>query len=205
MTNIEVINLISSIASLILSVVAIWLSLYFYNQSKQTENTVSVSLESIKTQTTSLERLTARWMDRLTKYVTDSRPADETTMLLMSFIKETVVPISSSLRTPASSDQTDELISCYIAIYYYAALTNIEGQVILPPDISDLETDGLTIKGIVDSSNVDFLHLESVLRAIDARKLKNNPSHHLFLEAVEMKQYVRDTASAYSAKYSEEA
>lgn len=204
MTNIDLINLIASVASLILSIVAIWLSLYFYNQAKKTENTVNSSLESIKSQATSLERLTARWMDRLTKYVTDSRPADETTVMLMSLIKETVTPVSTQLNAPAST-QNEELISSYIAIYYYAAITNIEGQALLPSDIADLETDGATIKGIVDSSNNDFLHLKGVLSGINERKLKASPLYHLFLEAVDMKPHVRDTANSYSAKYSEEA
>lgn len=36
----DVVNLIAGIASLILSILAIWLALYFYTQSKRTEGNV---------------------------------------------------------------------------------------------------------------------------------------------------------------------
>lgn len=84
----EAINLASSIASIILAVIAIGMSVYFYTQSKNTETKVESSLESIKAQTDTLQKLTGKWMDRLTKYVTDSNPYDQTFIHIISALKE---------------------------------------------------------------------------------------------------------------------
>ena len=58
MTNVELINLTASIASLVLSILAIVLAIYFFIQSKDAEKHVAQSLEGIRTQTQALENLT---------------------------------------------------------------------------------------------------------------------------------------------------
>jgi hypothetical protein len=76
LTILDIINLTSSLASLLLSIIAIWLSLYFFIQSKNTEKNVNEALTEIKTHTGTLERLTGKWMERLTRFVTSPQPMD---------------------------------------------------------------------------------------------------------------------------------
>jgi hypothetical protein len=72
---ITLINTAVGITSLVVSFFfggfAIWLSMHFYTKAKDTEREVSNSLESIKAQTDTLQKLTARWMDRFTRHATE--------------------------------------------------------------------------------------------------------------------------------------
>ena len=84
----DLINLISSIASLILSVIAIWLSLYFYKESKNNEKNLNNTLSEIKTHTGVLEKLTGKWIDRLTRFVTSPQPMDSAAERLLATIEK---------------------------------------------------------------------------------------------------------------------
>ena len=59
--NAETLNLGLSIAglisSIVLSVVAIWMSMYFFTSGKETETQTRTALGEIRSQTTSLEKL----------------------------------------------------------------------------------------------------------------------------------------------------
>jgi hypothetical protein len=83
----DIINFFSSVASLILAIISIWLSLYFYSKSKDTEKHVDEALTEIKTHAGTLERLTGKWMDRFTRYVTTPQPMDAATEKLIDVIK----------------------------------------------------------------------------------------------------------------------
>ena len=87
----EIINIFSSLASLILAVISIWLSLYFYAKSKDTEKNVNEALTEIKTHAGTLERLTGKWMDRFTRYVTTPQPVDPLSEKMLEVIKESHV------------------------------------------------------------------------------------------------------------------
>jgi hypothetical protein len=67
----EIINLVASLASLILAVLAICLAVYFYTQSKNTETNVSGLLEGIRAQTDCLQKIVGRQMGQLIRGVTD--------------------------------------------------------------------------------------------------------------------------------------
>src|SRR5262249_41060704 len=69
----ETASIIASIVSVILALVAIAQSIYFYTQSKNTESRVQEALTAIKTQTESLQALSGKYLDRLTRYVTTPR------------------------------------------------------------------------------------------------------------------------------------
>ncbi len=51
----EIASIVASFVPVILACVAIWLSLCFYTQGKNTERNVQVALEEIKTQTDALQ------------------------------------------------------------------------------------------------------------------------------------------------------
>ncbi len=202
MNPIEIINLLAGIASLILSILAIWLSLYFYDKSKNTESKMDKSLEGIRIQTQSLENLTAKWMDRFTRYATNPKAADETSVLLMQIVREyTSQNIGGQLKevdnTATKEAMINELISGYIAIYYYTAVANVALQIHLPAEITELETnDG--VKGLVDSSYADFVRLDSILTNVNQDRLTNNGLYSLYQQSVQnWKPYVKDTTTVY--------
>jgi hypothetical protein len=107
MNAIALIGLLASVASLILAVIAIWLSLYFYSKSKDTETEVRVVLGQIKQQTESLERLSARQLMRLTRAVTEPRPlVDDSLHALLRLRLRLRMRWSTTSRRPTSEHST---------------------------------------------------------------------------------------------------
>lgn len=204
MTNLELASLMASIASIILAVIAIWLALYFYHKSKQTEKIVALDLTEIKTQAGTLERLTGRWMDRFTRYAVNPKPADETTTLLMSIVERSIPPTSAELKQIRESDSPEnliaELITCYILIHNYASISNIATQGYLPEEISQIV--GVTkIKELVDGSFTTFQHLDQIIEGLDQTKLQGNVLYATYCETItNYKHLVKDTTTYYAEK-----
>lgn len=65
-------NLAASIASIILAILAVAQATYYFAQTKSSEERVAVALADIKSATQSLEKLSGRYLDRLTKHVTEN-------------------------------------------------------------------------------------------------------------------------------------
>lgn len=88
--TLELWSIASSMTSLILAILAICLSIYFFVRGKDTEKAVSSSLAKIETQADTLQRLNARWMDRLTRYVTEERksPSDDAVSQLITILSQ---------------------------------------------------------------------------------------------------------------------
>jgi hypothetical protein len=137
-------NLAASITSIILAVLAIILSLLFFVRGKDSERLVTNALEGIRTQTDALQKLTGRWMDRLTRYATE-RPGEETLLILMQTLREMPASLANVFRPPAPADTADveglraHAIIGYIGTFYYAALTNLWSQGYLPVDPPDAD------------------------------------------------------------------
>lgn len=200
----EILNASASIVSILLAILAGGLSIYFYKQSKESEKKVEVALESIRAQTETLQNLSARWMDRLTKYVTDNNPYDRTLFHLISELKDLPTHIVSQINIPEMKNNNYDKgreLSFLIAIYYYIALTNFWSQQQLPihekyfenPDFTE------TIKRIVNMSYNDFMDVERTLNAYPYEQLKSNSLFYLYEEAETVwKQHVKDSTTFYA-------
>ena len=122
MSDVEFWNTIISVVSLIvgvlLSILAIFISLYFYNEGKKTETTVSTMLAEIRQQTGALERLTGKLLDRLTRAVTDSaKPEHEERRLLLMFQAFRGVVPAASQQMP--EQLTPEQREMFVAVVCY--------------------------------------------------------------------------------------
>ena len=183
----EVASIVASVVSTILAMVAIAMSVFFYTQAKNSESRVNCALEGIRTQTDALQKLTGRWMDRLTKYVTTAHgPQTESQYLLISAIKDLPRDIASQLPIPSSTSQRQDLvreaISGYCALYYYTAVTNFWAQLSLPAAKEDLDPDsqsGQFIRASVDQSFNVFTAMARILDQTDQTLLAANPLRHL--------------------------
>ena len=93
-------SIVSRAVSIILGLLAIALSVYFFVQSRNTERGVSNSLTKIETQAEMLSRLTSKQLDWLTKYVTEERlPSSEPQVLqIVMRLVELARPLTASLR-----------------------------------------------------------------------------------------------------------
>lgn len=206
MPNVELWSIVSSIVSVILGLLAIALSVYFFVQSKNTEKGVSNSLTKIETQAESLQKLTSRYLDRLTRYVTEDKPdaMSESVPTLVAILSQLPQTITNTLMQVAPRDKTQELTtelySCYIALYFYIAQTNYWSQFYLPRASEFKEDDPFhtLVRRIVDMSAADFEVMANILNKCDQPKLQTNQLVHLLNEAKDfLRIHVRTTAQVF--------
>jgi hypothetical protein len=200
MNVLEVVSVVASVVSIILAGFTIWLALYMFNQTKNTEAEAKAALASIKSQMDTLQKLTGRMMDRLTTAVTAPRAADEAIVLLVSTLRDIPTTLAANLRAPAAdaSQQAlwNEVLTAYIATYFYAGITNVASQAHLPP-LADVKEDDF-FKKVVDSSFNDFRLLEDYIGKFDANVLGANRLYHLYTEASqEWRPFVKDSTAVY--------
>ncbi len=187
----DTLNLIAAAMGLVLGPLSIWLSLAFYHKAKDAETETAKALASIKAQTGALERLTARWMDRLTRAVTAPRPADESLTLLVTTLAQLPSSLLSQFQGQAAQGGdvqalTDELVSTYIIIYYYVGIANVLGQGLLP-EKSEFDPQDDVHSGLqrwVDMSARDFQYMAGILNQVEQKALKASAYKHLLDEAV---------------------
>ncbi len=196
----------ASVASVIVAVVAIFLAAYFYTQSKNTELNAGRALTKIETQTEALQKLTARWMDRLTKYVTEPKPVDENLSLLVSALKEMPTNIASQFQAPGEDATVQvlraQLATAYMSTYYYTAVLNVAVQAYLPP-LDELQPDDM-YKWLVDQTHTDFSSLDVILGASDQSLLKTDSRYALYESASSYwKPSVKDSTMAYGTRKQE--
>lgn len=198
----------ANIASLILSVLAIGISIYFYTQAKGVESKVQSALGEIKTQTNALQALALRQVDRLTKFATTPRDdsSAQTVELLTSYMRE-LPNIVVSLRAPAETSNEPalrrELVDTYIVLWHYTGLANIwiaAGHLPTSPEYfieSDAQHAG--VKTLVDRTAGDFRYLASVVTKFDISQISASPFYSHYEEAlIELTPRVGDTAEHWA-------
>jgi len=198
----EVVSVVSGIVSLVVSVLAVGLSVYFYTQAKNTEKDIAGLLEGIRAQTDALQKIVGKQMDRLIRGVTEQPEGGIRVVYeVLAAIKEIPGSVTHLLQAPSTAAQAaqqwqSEAISGYIGAYYYAALTNIAHQFYLPA--LDQLQDGDVFKRIIDTSHADFFMLDQWFGTLNPQDLKNNRLAHLYSEAHDMhKPYVKDSTMVY--------
>lgn len=202
----EIWSIVSSVVSVILAIFAIGLSIYFFVETKNTEQRVTNSLSKIEAQADSLQKINAKWMDRLTRYVTTEResPADNSVPQLIQILAQLPATITATLtQTPDKSTQqqlVEEVYSAYIALYFYIAQTNYWSQFYLP-NVSDFDSNDEfhnLVKRVVDMSDADFKFIAGILAKCDQKQLRANNLVHLLDETKDFWRHrVRSTADVF--------
>jgi hypothetical protein len=204
----EVVSLAAAIVSLIVSILAIGLSVYFYTQSKNTETSVSGLLEGIRAQTDALQKIVGKQMSVLIRNVTE-QPNLEFSVYgqMISAIREIPGNMTTLLQMPTSSERAahqsaqewrQESLKSYIIAFYYSALSNMANQVYLPP-LNQLEG-GNIFKRIIDSSHADFTSLDTWFSAMNPQELRASPLHGYYTEALGWKPFVKDSTAVYAER-----
>lgn len=205
----EIWSIVSSIVSVILAVFAIALSIYFFVAGKRTEIKLASSLTKIETQAEMLQKLAGKQLDRLTKYVTEDRPGsiDESIPQLITVLSQLpqtlIAQIQYSSATADREQLVSELITCYIAIYFYTAQTNYWSQFYLPAlaDFEEAQPFHTLVKRIVDLSASDFQFIAAVLAKCDANRLNQSTVSHLLSETQTFwKDQVKSSTDVYVAR-----
>lgn len=206
-------SVVASIVSVILGGFAIGLSVHFFVINRKTEKDVSNSLTKIETQAELLQKIAGRQLDRLTKYVTEQRSGaiDEALPQLITILAELPQTIIAQTQQPTNGNQdqlTDELIGCYIGLYFYVAQTNYWSQINLP-NLSEFDENDVihnSAKRIVDLSAADFKFISDVLEKCDATRLESHTLYHLFHETKDFwKDYVRSSSGVFKFRQMRES
>ena len=205
----EVWSVVSSVVSVILAVFSMGMAIYFFVQAKSSEQSVTNSLAKIEAQAESLQKLSAKWLDRLTRYVTEDhpRPADESLPQLIAVLAQLPQTITMQLTQHPQRDSQEklleELTSSYIAIYYYTALTNFWTQSYLP-NAREFDSENeihVLVRRLVDGSHADFVHMTGVLAGLDQSRIHANTLQNLVSETQEFwRHHVRSTADVFVQK-----
>lgn len=180
MSPIEIINLLASLASLILSVLAIALALYFYERSKDSEKNTALNVNEIKTQTRALTEISSRMLDKYTDYATGPKAADESFLVVTQLLSQ----MTSSRITGNPDGGTKAQLERYavdvsIAALFYAGLTNLAVQDLLPQRLIDIE-DGNGLPNVLNFSKEDFDDLWQRLSTVEQDMLTGSAVHNLY-------------------------
>jgi len=203
----EIASIVASIVSVILGLLAIALSLYFYTQAKGVETNVQLALEAIKTQTNTLQSLSTRYLDRLTKYVTTPRDdSAQTAELIVTTIRE-IPNIVLSLRPPSDTSGEAalrrELLDAYIVLWHYSGTANIwiaAGYLPSPEHFIEADATHNRIRQIVDNSARDFRYLDALIDEVDLSQIQASNYRHLYDEAVSSGSLVGDTTEHWARR-----
>jgi hypothetical protein len=199
----DVVGIVAGLVSIGLGILAIWLSLWFFKQSKQTESNVDASLIKIETQTEMLQKITSKQLDRLTKFVTEpkSNQNDEQLNELLKTFSQ--LPQLLLAPQPNSTPNNEQNLSLLIALYFYTAQTNWSAASSLPTaeEFDSSIPYHAHIKRIVDMSANDFQSVTNQLSQIDQNKLEAVNTYHLYEETLKnFSGLVKNSSDAFVAK-----
>jgi hypothetical protein len=174
-------SLISSIVSIAIAVFAIWIGWLFYKKGSEAETRAETALAGIKAQTETLAKITSSQIRQLTKAVTEQSPTEKALVDALSKRLDTSAEIEKYINTPISTDKSiiqQELISTYIVIYYYTALSNNIITYVLP-HVNDEQITNL-MSPYIDYTYSDFIHMEKVINKINKDDINKNDFVHLY-------------------------
>lgn len=170
-------NFFVGIISLVLGVLALALSLYFYNKSKDSEKAASNTLEAIKAQTEMLKDITQKQLSRLIKNVTEQKPVEEFLTIITAMRDTPQSTLQLHLKDQEIETLTAQAIEGYIGAYFYCAVANAWSQTYLPEMENFNSEDSLhnLVRNLVDASARDFHNIESLLARVHPTRIQSNP------------------------------
>lgn len=180
--SIETVAIFASIASAILAVVAIWLALHHYNRAKDVDKSVGESLAGITAQTTTLQAITGRQLDRLTDAATGPRQSEQAMLGMISdFVKQAGTPPSQASTVDAMPTDvpTEPLVEAICSACYFSVMS------IMFIDIARRARTDSVPQGVLDlrdHAKSYFLRAEEWLERLDAARYE----HHDYYQRYRM-------------------
>lgn len=214
-TFIDLINTAVGLMSLVLGGFALWLSWDIYGRAKDAEKATAITIEAIKTQTDSLQRLNGRLLDRLTRYATEPRPVDASMQMLVTTVANLPLTLLTHLGGQSSNTLNDQasgtasndaeiadLVSCYIMLYYYCGLANVAAQSSLPSQDAFMSNPAeyAGVKRLVDMSANDFGYMKNIVDKVHSTRLEASRYYQFYTEAEnDLVGLVHDTDAHFTA------
>lgn len=219
MSALEITSIISGIVGVILSLVAIWLSLYFYTQAKGSEARVENALTGIKAQTEALKALNGRQLDRLTKYATAPREEHPHAAQLLADTMRDIpnivlrlmpAPNGSTGQPAPHSPSRSELVHLYLALWNYIGSTNVWSSFSLPhpQTFDDQDNFHRLVKRVIDRSAGDFQFMSSIVDHLSRSEIEACEAYYVDLyneTQTSLRPMIGDTSFHFSNATKEEA
>ena len=213
--TLSIIALVAGAVSIILGLVAIALSVWFFVQTKNTETATSRALEGIRSQTETLSKISGQQLKRLTDLLGEHVRAPDTTgdalkMLVAALENVASRPEKSFIgsedveRTPTGDVIRDHkipllpneidkdmvrdyLLTLFLSLYYYTAYANFFSQNHLPAEKDYKEDNALhrMVRQLLDVSARDFQAIKAALTTWRASEPTYVGAHRLYQLGVE--------------------
>jgi len=196
-------SLVSSIASLILAVISIWLAVHFYSKSKEAEKAAAQLLTKLETQTGLINRVTTRMLDKYVTYSTSPKEPDESLLIMAQIVQSSLsqgLPNNNQVSQEDNSEAVvQHLTTLYIVVMYYAAISNAFLQATAPNQISELED---SHKVLLERSSSDYRTSMSWLDQYGTEYISASPAAGFYNEAIDgdFTSEIKDPVELYIAK-----
>lgn len=170
---IDIFNLIVSIFGIVMAVLALVLSLVFFFSAKRTERDTYITMRDLKSSTASLEKLSMRLLDRMSKALVAPNPNEEKLIDVLGRIATPagLPSVGDREQEPESEGRISKIqleqfrVDNLITAAFYAATANITLQKVIndlpEPERNDPNT--TLIKGLNQSAG-DFVTLMAWIR-----------------------------------------
>ncbi len=198
--KVESASIVASVVSIILGLVAISISIFFYTQAKDSEKEVSRALEGIRVQTESLQKLTGKHMDKLIKGATDRKTDEESLMRLVDVVAGFPDTMSTLMQLPTQAlpeagteedpVQKRRMNELYITLFAYSNWLNLALQG-GRWSLLELEVTENVFKSFLDVSHRDFSLLLEILGDIDSTELSQCLNYQSYLDILKVCHLVK--------------
>ena len=200
-STIDYINLASSLSSLILSLLAISLALYFYNKSKVSEKNIEVAINKVGDVANTLNTLSMKLVTKLTNYVTSTNPREKA---LLEIVREATKAGPLEEHSETSSNLTNKELDQFrvnnlIAALFYAGIANTSLQFSLPENISDTD-DVKSVVEMLDQSKKDYFTLKEWINSSKKTRVKDSVIKHMFSQAQGLERHIRSATELYAER-----
>ena len=198
----DILNVAAALASIVLAVVAIGLAVYFYVKGRDSESRASSVLSQMQSQVGTLDKLSGKMLDRLTKASIDARPEQEAILAIISTLRQIPESLANGPRGPiAQSVPQGEWIAALVAAYYYSSMANflLQGMITAVDEDTGIYKN---FEGLVEASYRDFRYLEDLLADMGQVTLEANRLRPLYEETIRnWRPWVRSAFESYKTRH----
>lgn len=153
LSPIDWLSIISSISSIALAVLALWLSLRFFFSTNKSEKEVGKILTEIRTQTDLMQKVTARMLNKYVTFSTTRQPDQSDFLMRLIATNSKGAGLVDDQAKFTNEEVLGSLTELYIAVAYHSALTNMVFQESVTEDITQLSQQ---VENILTITNHDF-------------------------------------------------
>ncbi|MCH8164502.1 MAG: hypothetical protein IH889_02730 [Planctomycetes bacterium] len=164
---------------------AIVATAFFAVWTNRLQQSASSALTEIKVQGDALQKLTARWMDRLTKYATREPRLDPSLQRIIEQLapapRESRLQSDLSAETPVNQDTID----CLIVLLFYIAIANVYAAMMVPVAKEFDMGNALDVLSIrhTDQCFNDFQIAKAALARVDQAMIQQSQYSQMYREA----------------------